>query len=407
MADKNENVNENLSAGVAKLPKPKEIRVSCDNLMIDPLNFRFDGSNNELGLNTTSLDELVETIKADRQILRHIVLNKEPDGTLNTLIGGRRVRSAKQIKADKDASAEVVKNMDAIPAYVYEGLTDEQKLWIINDQDQKKFRFTELVKLIFLLFDKGLKWPEVAARVYRQYGDLTGNHDKLNDLDTIRADKKLWEKKLKSWLRGAIDEVYGEAYRIGGPLQKIILTEAAEKDKLIITKKNAPKGTEPEKLKPGPTIYLIGNQKRLDELRKAKETDVAAGDWNAFDGGPAFQEVVEKFRKEDYEGAEKNQNPKALGREALKGLAQTAKSKLGANLLKLAAGDKDADGKEIAWKDADAELALFEAKKLRFLQNAPKFKEEVHKVLYMAFVADDFDQFKAWMAEQMKPAEGS
>lgn len=382
-----------LGSHVGKLPKPKEAKVSCDNIEVDPLNFRFDGTNNELSLNLTSLDELEEQVRADRQILRHIVLNRVTStGVLTALVGGRRLRVAKRIKADKDAPADVLKAMDSIPAYIYDDLDDEQKLFIINDQDQKKFRFTEVMKLIFMLFDKGLKWHEVAARTYRQYGDLKGKATFINELDALAGDKKAWEKRLKTWLKGAFKECYETAFHIGAGIPTMLMLEAAEKDKLIITEANAPKGTDKAKLKPGPYVYLDGNQKRLDELTKAKENDKAAGKWDAFEGGPEFKALLEKFHKEDYEGQTSVQ-VKSISREKLKEVAKTAKSKLSEKLLNMAAGDKD-----VEWKNDDLTIALFEAKQLKFMQNSEMVKDEnIKKALYMALVCDDFEKFKEFL----------
>lgn len=243
MANKNDDTNINLTSGLAKLPKPREIKVSASKVIVDPLNFRFDGENNDLQLNTTALAELEQQIRADGQVNKHLCLfdDDRPDGMLTAGTGGRRLRVAKNILADANASVALHKAMNELPAYVYKGLSDEQKLYIINDQDQKKFRFTELVQLTFILFEKGLTWYEVGARVYRQWGDATGKADILNDLEALAGDQKAWMARLKKWLRGTMDEVYGAAYRLGKKVMNTVLTEAAEKDKLILTLNNAPK----------------------------------------------------------------------------------------------------------------------------------------------------------------------
>lgn len=388
-----------IAAKLSKLPKPKEMKLSCDHINVDPLNPRLDATNNVIGVDTTNTVELEERIKADGGIRRKLAIFKDEKGLLWAMQGGRRLRSAKRIKADGNAPANVVKEMDNILCDVYEGLTVEQRLFIINDQDQKKFRFTDIVNLIFIRLEAGLTWQETAAELYRQYGETVGGSatDILNDIDRLAGDRVAWKKRIETWLKGAFKEVYATAFHIGAGLPKIILTQAAEKDKLIITKANAPKGTPAEKMVAGPLCYLMGNQKRLDELEKAKAADMVTGKWDAFDGGPEFAATLEKFRKEDYDG-EKTVQVKSLSREKLQEVAKTAKSKLGDKLLKMAAGDKD-----VEWKGEDLAMALVEAKSLKFLQ-AGEFKNpDVKTALHMAFNCDDFEQFKAWLKTQVVP----
>src|SRR4051812_8493394 len=118
-ADNVELENVELNVNVGKLPKAKEIKVSCDEIEVDPLNPRFDGTNNELGLDLTSLNELEGQVVASRQILRHIVLNLvSATGKMYILIGGRRWRVAKRLKHNKETPADIAKAMDNIPAYV-------------------------------------------------------------------------------------------------------------------------------------------------------------------------------------------------------------------------------------------------------------------------------------------------
>lgn len=401
MANENNNANENeMKAAKLKLPKPKEVKLSCDNLKIDPLNPRLDGVNNSIGVATTNVQELAERIKIDGGIRKKLSVFKDDKGDLLVMVGGRRARAAKSIKADPNAPAAVVKEMDNILCDVYEGLTVEQRLFVINDQDQKKFRFTDIVNLIFLRLDAGLTWQETAAELYRQYGEVAGGStatDILNDLDTLVGDRAAWQKRLNGWLKGAFKEVYATAHQIGAGLPKMLLTQAAEKDKLIITQANAPKGTTADKMVNGPHCYLMGNQKRLDELEGAKKADMATGQWDAFDGGPAFRTLLDKYHDEDYNGTPKIQ-VKSLSREKVLEVAKTAKSKLGDKLLKLAAGDK-----EIEWKDDDQQIALFEAKKLKYLQAGEFINPEIKRALYMAFNCDDFEGFKAWLKEQQVP----
>jgi hypothetical protein len=386
------------SSGVGSLPKYREGRVNAEQLIISPLNFRFDGENNEFGVDTTSLDELEIKVRSDGEILKHITVEKVAENKYAVLVGGRRTRVAKRILADPQASDALKKAMKNVPAFIYpEGvLNDEQRLFIVNDQDMKEFRFSELVALVFMLYGKELKWHEVAARVYRQWGRLTGKADKLNKIDSL-PDQKAKLAEIKKWLRGTIDEVYGEAYRIGPKAMKALILEAMEKDKLILTARNSPKDTPAERLTVGPYVYL--EQKRLDALRQAKAEDVAVGQWNSVAGGPKFNALWEKYHNEDYnptEGSGRGATKKSLTRNALQELAtKSAQSSFATKLFCLASGD------EVEWKADDTSIALYEAKQKLYLAVAGQFKEgsEVKKILYQSFVNADYDGFKQWLVD--------
>lgn len=151
-------------------------------------------------------------------------------------------------------------------------------------------------------------------------------------------------------------------------------------------------------MKPGPYVKLMGKQDRFAELEKAKAADQANNEWNEFEWGPAFRTSWEKFHDEDVNG-KGPPPPKSLSREKILELTKVTRSAFGTKVLKTCAGDVG-----IEWKNDDANTALFEAKMLKYLQNAGNFLDDnIKKALYMAFVVDDFDKFKEWLKSVCKP----
>lgn len=391
-----------------KLPKPKLTTVDMAKVVVHPLNPRFNGTNNILGLNTQSASELAEQIERDKRILNRVVLNHNTaTGELGAIKGGRRTEAAHILLGRSDISKELFDNLSKTEAEVYTDLTDEQILFLANDQDQKSFSFTEVLNLMLTLFKTGLTWKQVAARVWRQYGRLKGQAKIMNEIES-KTDQKDREARIAKWLRGYVDEVVGEAFRIGDMCIKALLTEAAEKDRLINTKNNVDVKTWDHTKHPlsnPPEVYLTQN--RLDVLRKAKESDVKDGSWNGYTGGTAFKEAWIKFKNEDA-GLDADGNPvvttvqlKSLSRAVLKDLNKTAvKSALGLKLIDLAAGDKD-----VKWADRDCEVAAFEAKQAMLVQFGEELRAKnpaVWDTMKACLLGTDVEGFKKLLEDLVK-----
>lgn len=397
------------TTNVGKLPKPKFQNVNMAKVVVSPLNPRFNGSNNSLGLNTQSAQELADQLKRDLRILNRLVINRNTKtGQDEAVRGGRRTMAAHLCLADPTSPQELIENLGKTEAEIYEDLTDEQVLWLANDQDQKKFHWTEVLNLMFTLFKMGYTWKQVAVRVYRQYGALRGAAGILNEIDTI-TDAKQRELRIAKWLRGYVDEVAGEAHRIGDMCVKQLLLEAAEKDKLIRTVNNTSESdrkVEGFKVVDGPEVYLT--QARLDALRKAKELDVKAHNWNGMVGGPEFQKVWDEmkwadkgFKPDGVTPLEAKDTTKSLTRNTLKELNKNAvKSKLAMKMIDLAAGDK-----EVEWKESDTEVATFEVKQGVLVQFGEQLREknaEAYKMFKLCLLGTDPAEFLKTVQEMVK-----
>lgn len=392
-----------------KLPKPKLTTVDMSKVVVHPLNPRFNGTNNILGINTQSAAELAEQLKRDGRILNRIVVNRNTaTGELGAIKGGRRTEAAHLCLNDESSPQGLIEALTKTEAEVYDDLTDEQILFLANDQDQKSFSFTEVLNLMLTLFKMGHTWKEVAARTWRQYGRLRGQAKIMNEIDSI-SDTKAREARIAKWMKGYVCEVVAEAFNIGDMAIKALLTEAAEKDKLINTKNNVDVATWPKDvpLHSPPEVYLT--QGRLDMLRKAKELDLKSHDWNGHTGGPAFKEVWLTYKNEDL-GLDKDGNKieatvqlKSLSRAILKELNKTGiKSKLGLKLIDHAAGDKD-----VKFADNDAEVAAFEAKQgilLQYAEDIRKNAEGTWGLLKMCLLGTDVETFHNYIKDLAKDA---
>lgn len=371
----------------SKLPKPKRGTVDLSKVKVHPLNFRFNGSNNELKLDTRGIGELRSQVERDGRINKPLVILKDNDG-LWALVGGRRTEVGHAILNDPTSSQELVAAMKNVDADIYENLNAEQILFLVNDQDQKAFCFSEVLELELHLFSQGKNWKQVANVTYRQRARLTGQAKILNEVDAM-TDKVARDARIAKWLHGSVGEMVGEAFNIGPIAVRQLRLMAAEKDKLIRTKANT-KPTEQIELVPGPEVKLT--EKRLDKLRLAKKKDLETSEWNGLTGGPTFNKVWETLKRADRgecddEGhalTPEGKPKKSLSREKLVATLQNGvKSRLAGKMLNYASGD---DG--VTWQPDDEQTAAFEAMQSLYLLNVeklagnhPKFK----KVLGLIF----------------------
>jgi len=191
-----------------------------------------------------------------------------------------------------------------------------------------------------------------------------------------------------------MDYCFNSAFRVGEMTMTAMITEAAERDREIITPKN--KREDETVTHPGPYVRLIGNQDRCKALLAAKEEDVKANVWNPNTHGPAFNKVWEKFHNEDNGLDENGQpvtatpaEPKALTRKAIQDVIKdSAGSKHSRKVLALASGDKDT-----GWKESDTNIALIEATEDLFLSvmdQIEKKNPEVYKALRNVFIEPEF-----------------
>lgn len=375
------------------LPKPTRKKVSLENVVADlKLNLRHSKSQNKHGVDTYNLGQMKNDILTDRQINKEIVLEDLGNNKLQVLAGFRRTLAGQALLADKNTPQDVAEALHNVAAVVYPALDDRQRLAIINDQDTQKFMYSEIVGLIFRLYDQQYNWKQVAYAIYQQWADFHGRRALLNEINAI-TEPVARQNRIQKWLKGSIYEVYGTAHEIGPVATEMLMLEALEKDRLIQTVNNTPKGTvsDPSTLHPGPYIRL--GQKELDRLKEAKEADKANREWNAYEGGPAFQEVMEAIRAEQQKSSTVTQ--KSLTSNALETLAKNASSSLATLAFEHASGKKG-----VKWSDTDKEFALIEYKVNLYHQMAGEMAENspVKKALYMALNKEvDNSKFKEYI----------
>lgn len=375
------------------LGKATHKHVSIDKLIVN-LSENIRHSKESGGVDTYQLSEMVDAIKEVGHIREPIVVEEQSDG-LHVRRGFRRVGAALKIVADPKSPQALVEAMHKIPALVYKGpLTEIQRLSLINDQDNKRFKYSELLRLAFKYFKSGLKWNQVAYAMYRQWAEITGNVDILNEVDAISGEAAK-KKRIDKWLQGTFQKILGNLYNIGPIAMDMAMVEAMEKDKLIKTKKNFPTLDE-NQLVPGPKVLLLGKQKRLDALLVAKQVDSQRGQWIMDEGGPEFNALLEKYAKEDKEGGPAPA-PKALTYADLNELAtKTAQSQTMKSAFEHASGRTGVD-----WVTKDHKMAALESKEIKFNRIKELFPENSPylKAFVLIFEAD-MDAFNEWLEEQ-------
>ena len=378
------------------LPKPSQRLVSVNKLVInDSENIRH--AKGVDGVDTYQLSEMMDAIKLVGHIREAIVV-EEIGKELHVRRGFRRSKAAQLIVQDQTIAKELYDAMQKIPAIVYQGpLTDLQRLVLINDQDNKRFMFSELVTLIFKYFGQGLKWNQVAFAVYRQWAEATGKRDILNEVDTIQGDEAK-RARINKWLQGSFQKVFGAAYNISPMCVTAIKREALEKDKLIKTIRNTPKTTDQSGIVEGPYVYLMGQQSRLTALATAKLVDEGNNNWTIDQGGPEFKTLWEKFHAEDYLGTKLPPPPKSLSYSDLNELSvKIAQSKA------VKAAFEHASGKpSIQWSEMDRKVAGLESRELKWLKVRELFPKDSPylRALDLVFV-HDIDTFNLWLEENV------
>jgi hypothetical protein len=384
-----------LQAVGVKLPKPKSMHVDIDDIIIvDAENIRHDPA---LGINTYQLDELKDQVIALGYIREPVAL-EQIGKEFHMRRGFRRGKVAKLLAGDPKTPQEIVKAMRAIPAMVYQGPLDEQqRLMLLNDQDTKKFLYSEVVNLIFRLFDSGMNWQQVAWVIYRQWADLTGKRDILNDVDSIEG-QAAKAKRINTWLKGTIKETFGDGHALSKLVVEALKRQALERDKLIKTARNTPKTTDQKDIVPGPYVYI--EQKRVDALEAAKLEDIAADTWNGFEGtGPNFHKLWEEYHAADY-GLKPEEPPalKSLTHATLNELStKTSQSKVVRTAFRHAAGFKD-----VQWQVLDRQIAEREAMIDKWLRLRKYFSDDspYTKAFNMAMVGG-IEQFTNWLEEHL------
>ncbi len=273
------------------LPKSKkDVMIPLEHLKTDPLiQIRFKPGEETFGFKTTFTSTYTEGLKAriveEGAVLVPLVVWKTGDNEYTIIRGNTRYQVCKELIADPHTPQGLMANIKKLKCEVYEGITREQALSLVNDQDQQRYNKADFVNLCWKLAQSGWTYYDIALQFTDLYAEYVGTVQAKNKLAEFRvmSNRSTQMEFIKKWARGALDQGVLLAQKLGTRIQKTFLLKAAELSGLL--------GENDEKPEFNP---LVGD--RLRELKKLADQDPK---WNVTDGGEMFNIEVQKYIDED------------------------------------------------------------------------------------------------------------
>jgi hypothetical protein len=312
-----------------------------------------------------------------------ITVSVRKDGTMVPLRGNRRTIAGQELVNDPTTPEPLRKQLvTQTPMLLLTGLTDAQERELVNDQTTKDFLHSEVVRYIFSLRRQHWSYERIALLLWETMGKFSGSKKKVAEIREI-ADPGLKREKIKSWLRGTLDCYLIWGYDLGQFTQKQILLTEMAMDGLITE--------EMEK----PYVKSL-NQKRIAELKKAKELDGTKWNGMVLMDGSEFKKVYDKFHQEDYNPTQivkGDGKPKMLDRATVEGLAEVFTSKVARQLIQRVLGNEQP---ELPLHD---EFAGICETKMQLLETSlPRLKPEVAAIVRICLVNPDAGDFQRFLA---------
>jgi len=361
----------------------------CD-LKPDPLlNIRFRGGSEVFGIkverDSYDLPGMKQQIVDGGGILEPITVSVRKDNTMVPLRGNRRTFAGQELAADPTTSADLRKALtERTPMILLHGLTPDEEQRLVNDQTQKKFLRSEVIRYIFSLRKQGWGFDKIAANMWETLGQFSGNAKKIAEIRDI-TDPTLKRDKIKTWLRGTLDNYILWGYDLGPVIQKIILQSEMAVDGLL------PKNAEQPYF-----ITTKNSQKRIGALKKAKEADGSKWTGMMFAEGSEFKKVADSFHAEDYGTTAPTNKPpavKMLDKKTLEGMKDSFSSRAVRAMIDRVLG---AEVPDLTTRDEFA--AVMEAKEMAVEQYLPRLRPEIAAIVRMCFVNPDPTDFQNFLA---------
>lgn len=368
----------------------------CD-LVPDPtLNIRFRAGTEVYGVkiehDTLELEELLPKIIEGGGILEPILVsvreemvNAKTVRTMVPLRGNRRTYCGQKLAEDKSVSVELRDNLTkATPMILLHGLTRAQEEELINDQTQKQFLRSEIVRHVFDMRRQGRTFAQISNQLWEQMHMFSRRSKDLSEIREI-TDPRLKQEKIQKWLRGTLDNYLIWGYNLGSWMQKQILLSEMLLDGIL------PKTAEQPHFK-----STYNAQKRIGDLKKAKEMDGAKFSPLMLVEGTEFKKLADKFRKEDLgettgEGGGTG-GKKMMSKDEIQSLKDSVQSRAQASVLEMILGDTVPD-RQIR----DDNAAIAEAKAMLVEQWLPKLNPQTAAIVRFCLVNPDVTDFQKFL----------
>lgn len=232
------------------------------------------------------IPQMCDGILAAGRIINPISVEelKDDNGKVvyKALRGNRRTIGGQTVYQDPATPAEVKAALGKMEVLVYKDLSEQERMALIVDHDQKSLSATEVVLTIWRLVKMMYTEKDIAVMCYFLLAKYTGNERKLNELPTNAADRA---KKLTAWFHGTLGNYIMAVQRMPEYVREAFIMTHKLKDGIV--------------KKDEVNLPVKVNQARVTLLSKAKTADTNTGMWNDVEGGPAFKAEWEKFRLED------------------------------------------------------------------------------------------------------------
>ncbi len=366
----------------------------------DPiLNIRFRQGSEFFGIKNTTdtldIPSMKQQIVEGNGILEPLLVSVRKDNVKIPLRGNRRTYAGQELANDPTTSAELRKVLtERTPMILLHGLTPEQEHELIQDQTQKPFLRSEVIRAVFQLRKDKWSFDRIAMLMWETIGRFSGNAKKIAEIRDL-TDPGVKKEKIKGWLRGTLDNYIIWGYDLGSFVQKCILLSAMRTDG-IKTDENPYFNAEKN------------SQKRIAALKKAKDLD-----GNKFSGqipaeGSEFKKVLDQFHSEDYGTAQTvtpAKGPKMMQRKDIEGMKDAFQSKIGRGMIQRILGE------EVPTLNASDDFAtVCETKEMLVEQYLPRLKPEIAAIVRLCLVSPDPTDFQKFLelnvvAEEEKTEE--
>jgi hypothetical protein len=370
---------------------------NVDDLTVDPhLNIRFRAGVDVFGVkvekDTYDIPGMKTGIVEGNGIREPIWVSVRKDGTRVVIRGNRRTFGGKELLADPTISAELRKRLtEETPMLLFHGLTPEQEQELINDQTQKPFLRSEVVRNIFELRRAKWTFERIAMLYWETLGKFSGNSKKVSEIRDL-TDPNAKREKIKTWLRGTLDCYLIWGYDLGSFVQKCIILSCMKTDGLL--SENAEK----------PYFNAEKNsQKRISALKKAKEADGTKFNGQIPIDGSEFKKQLDAFHAEDYgtlPTPSKTNVPKMMQRKDLEGIKDSFQSQAIRLMIDRVLGT---ESPELITRDEFA--AAMETKGMLVEQFLPRLKPEIAQFIRLVFVNPDPMDFQNYLTSHVVEEE--
>lgn len=360
------------------------------------LNVRFRAGSSFLGItftkDTLDIPSMKQGIVDGDGIHEPILVSKREVKTaegkiehvLVPLRGNRRTFAGQELASDPATPEALRKTLTTMtPMIILSGLTPLQEQELVNDQVSKQFLKSEVIRQVIGIRKDGWSFEKIAMLLWEQMGRFSGGAG-LKKMAEVRelSDPTLKREKIKTWLRGTLDNYLLWAIDLGPWMQKQVLLSEMRLDGILpITGAD---GSAVEQ----PYFYTdVNSQKRVAALKKAKEADGSKYSPFMLVEGTEFKKIADEYHNIDFgnkSAVETTKVVKMVDKKTVEELLKTATSNTYKAVLARVLGQESLD-----YTARDEMAAINEDRQRLVDQYLPRLKPEMKAIVRAVFVNPD------------------